>query len=164
MSRQYCDQLSKVNITALCRQYPQLKTQSHVDLYLGSGVHQVRLQRSKAHYGGTRTWFTCRCGKRVGVIYEAPHGIGCINCLDIDHRSRWESCPKRRIKRWIAKRRAQLNLGDRRPKFMRHKTYERLLHEIEQLEALYVASGIGGMGRLTRVELEKRLSYASNGV
>jgi hypothetical protein len=59
--------------------------------YLGtSGIGQIiNLCTTKPHFGGTRYWFTCRCGRRVGRLYvsEGDTTFRCRLCHGWTYRS-----------------------------------------------------------------------------
>ena len=43
----------------------------------GRVPQRIRIQWTWCTYGGSRPWFTCLCGRRVGKLY---HGNGCLGC------------------------------------------------------------------------------------
>ena len=38
-------------------------------------------------YGGSRPWFRCRCGRRVGVLFDAASRFYCRKCLGLRYQS-----------------------------------------------------------------------------
>ena len=49
----------------------------------------INLCTTKPHFGGTRYWFTCRCGRRVGRLYvaEGETRFRCRRCHGWTYRS-----------------------------------------------------------------------------
>jgi hypothetical protein len=96
---------------------------------------RVRLSQTRVHFGGTRSWFLCPgCDRRVGVLYGGSR-FRCRHC----HNLRYASQREPQSFRAIAKiQRVQLKLGGSadlsqptpiRPRYMHHRTYQRLLRE-----------------------------------
>jgi len=101
-------------------------------------TYPVRIVRTRCQYGGTRPWFECpRCGDRRAVLYGvASDGkFGCRCCMRLGYASEAEDACGRS---WRAQRRLAANLGAKddmnpqppRPRGMRRRTYERILHRI----------------------------------
>lgn len=98
--------------------------------------YPVWLERTPAHYGGTRPWFRCpRCQWRRGVIYGvASDGrFGCRRCMRLGYSSEAEDMLDRL---WRKQRKLEAKLGEgyRRPKGMHQRTYERVIERIGQVE------------------------------
>lgn len=59
--------------------------------YFGNaGIGQIiGLCKTKPHFGGTRYWFTCRCGRRVGRLYvsSGETTFRCRRCHGWTYRS-----------------------------------------------------------------------------
>ncbi len=122
-------------------------------------VQRVQLVRTACRYGGSRPWFRCHCGRRVGVLFDAGGGFFCRKCLRLRYECQLET------KRWRAISRAQsirMRLGGsanvlepfpERPRYMRQKRYERL-------RAQALASLAIGLGTLER-SLDRRLRKAT---
>lgn len=129
-----CELFTKLDIHDLKRRGEVSEKQSHIRLTSPTGVHDIALARSVCPYGGSRPWFRCPCGERVGVIYASVNGIGCRYCMRISNSSRWETLSAR-LRRRLVKLRARLDEG-RKPKWMRWPTYERILTQIEEAESM----------------------------
>jgi len=110
----------------------------------------VPLDWTPCHFGGTRPWFYCpRCGRRVGVLYGGKR-FYCRTCHRLAYRCQSET-KQDRILRQAHKMKGRLG-GDigagaipAKPKWMRWKTYDRIL---SQSEELYLHSLIMAVGQL----------------
>lgn len=47
----------------------------------------ISFTTTKCHLGGERFWFTCKCGKRVGVLYVSGDEFRCRKCLNLTYHS-----------------------------------------------------------------------------
>lgn len=47
-----------------------------------SGEKCIRITSTRPHFGGTRYWFVCECGRRVGRLYLPPgkQNFACRHC------------------------------------------------------------------------------------
>jgi hypothetical protein len=61
----------------------------------------VPLVRTDCSYGGSRCWFGCACGRRVGLLFDAGAGFYCRRCLRLSYACQLET------KRWRPIERAQ---------------------------------------------------------
>ncbi len=92
----------------------------------------VELSYTACHLGGRRVWLRCpRCGRRVAKLFLAGT-FGCRRCVRLPYASQSEGVHDRAARRADKIRR---RLGGRpggeepfppRPRWMRHRTYERL--------------------------------------
>lgn len=103
--------------------------------------YAVHVARTACHLGGTRAWFVCpasRCGRRVAVLFGGEV-FACRHCYRIAYPSTRESAAERVVRR-ADKVRSKLGWepgilngeGDK-PKWMRRKTFSRLVGEHEAL-------------------------------
>ena len=53
--------------------------------------HKFSLVSTPCNLGGVRFWFSCYCGKRVGVLYINGKHIGCRNCFHLTYKTRNET-------------------------------------------------------------------------
>ena len=117
--------------------------------------YTVRVARTACHMGGTRSWFICpaaRCGRRVAVLFGGEV-FACRHCYRIAYASTRESADERVVRR-ADKVRTKLGWesgilngeGDK-PKWMRRKTFGRLVREHD---ALVVTSLTGWHKQITR--------------
>lgn len=91
----------------------------------------VRMERTPCNYGGGRAWFVCPyCGRRVGVLYMAS-SLHCRKCLGLTYQSQRETAHGRACARYHALA-GRLGEGERRPKGMHRRTYERILAGMEK--------------------------------
>jgi hypothetical protein len=103
--------------------------------------YDVRIDRTPCYFGGLRSWFRCpRCSRRCAVLYGLSRRdgyFGCRRCLHLAYTSESE-CPLDRLWRKQRKLEARLSwLGGEvpeRPKWMRQRTFERILSEIDLVE------------------------------
>jgi len=49
------------------------------------------LTTTPCNLGGHRYWFTCLCGRRVGVLYRGNDGFRCRHCYNLTYESRNEN-------------------------------------------------------------------------
>lgn len=98
--------------------------------------HQIRIEWTPCHFGGSRPWFTCpKCQRRVGVLVGAGLLFGCRKCYDLPYACQRESSTDRASRRI---RKIQKKLGNPRwqdtldiwfpkPKGMHWKTHRRIV-------------------------------------
>lgn len=61
---------------------------------------QVWTDRSDCHFGGSRPWFFCRCGRRVGKLYLGSSPVwACRGCYGLAYASQHEDAKGRGILR-----------------------------------------------------------------
>lgn len=105
--------------------------------YSSGGVpvgQDVRISETACHFGGTRPWFQCpRCGRRVGVLFLRGSNFVCRHCGRVAYASQSDD-PIGRGWREQHRLEAKLDENWRRPKHMHHKTRERLVSRIIELE------------------------------
>jgi hypothetical protein len=53
--------------------------------------HKFELVSTPCNLGGFRYWFSCYCGKRVGILYIDGRYIGCRNCFHLTYQTRKET-------------------------------------------------------------------------
>ena len=101
------------------------------------------------HYGGTRPWFLCPdCGRRVAILHAAPH-FACRLCHGLYYecqRSRGQWSALVQLQRLRMRLGGSANLTKpfpEKPRFMHHKTFERLRCRGQELEAACVAAITG---------------------
>lgn len=88
----------------------------------------VRLERTPCQFGGSRPWFACpRCHRRVAILYLWGYPA-CRTCCRMGYPSQSDDAIDRS---WRRTRKIEARLGGewpavRKPKWMRHATYERL--------------------------------------
>ena len=94
----------------------------------------VPILRTRCNYGGTRKWFGCPvCQRRCEVLYLRTSRFACRCCQQISYASQSGgtldrlTCKSHKL--W-----ARIESG--RPKGMRHKTYERLLDQVCDVDEL----------------------------
>lgn len=99
--------------------------------------YPVFLARTPCTYGGTRPWFICPargCGRRVAILYGGEI-FACRHCHQLAYESTREDVSDRAARRadWIRARLKWepgiLNGSEGKPKWMRWKTFERLIDE-----------------------------------
>ncbi len=100
-------------------------------------IHQ--LSKSACHYGNYRYWWLCpKCSKRTNVLYCAGLYV-CRHCIGANYSSQLQQ-PIDRIYSKLNALRERLGwsvgiingIGSK-PRYMHHRTYERLVSEYEQL-------------------------------
>lgn len=94
------------------------------------------------NYGGRRTWFLCRCGRRVGKILFRGEQFGCRHCFNVTYQS-CRDCQIGRAWGQIYKTGKRLKLAEPmeaepsfhlppRPKSMNRKRHRKLCRDLQQ--------------------------------
>jgi len=112
----------------------------------------VPIIKTECGFGGSRPWFSCpRCFRRVAVLYLRAKNFACRHCHGLSYASQSVgACGQT----WRKQRRieARLDANWARPKYMRWRTYERLLRAIldcaEQRQAWFDVEMTRLSGRL----------------
>lgn len=94
----------------------------------------IPITRTPCNYGGSRPWFQCpRCWRKVGVLFLRSSNFMCRHCGRVAYSSQSEDNIGRG---WREQHRLEAKLGEnwRRPKHMHHKTCERLVSRIIEIE------------------------------
>ena len=110
---------------------------------------RIAIERTSCHLGGRRPWFRCpSCTSRVAVLLLLGHSFRCRRCHGLAYRSQ-RAGPIERS--WLAQSKLEGRLGPnwRRPKGMHHRTRERLLERIVQLEVTREELLAEAIGRLS---------------
>lgn len=105
----------------------------------------IALEHTHCNYGGTRPWFLCpKCGRRVSVLY-GRRAFNCRTCHYLAYPSQAENQAERCYRR--ANKLRQRMGGEPgklssipKPKWMRWKTYERMIQEITFLEDIGIST------------------------
>ncbi len=104
---------------------------------VGKSNHYVGLsyKQSKGCAPGTDTFFICPdCSNRSRYLYSVPRGLMCSSCAGLYY----EASPQRAARGFMIARhlRARQGLGrdNIKPKYMHHKTYNRLVSRLHTLE------------------------------
>jgi hypothetical protein len=103
---------------------------------------QIRVSWTRCHYGGARPWLHCTCGLRVAKLFKGLGGYYCRQCFDNPRYACQTKSTQGRLHFEACKLRLRLG-GEasltapfpERPRGMHRKTYARLRHRAEQLEA-----------------------------
>jgi hypothetical protein len=103
---------------------------------------QIRVSWTRCHFGGSRPWLHCRCGRRVARLFKGLAGYYCRHCFDSPRyasqtkstqgRLHFEACKLRLRLGGVASLTAPF---PDRPRGMHRKTYARLRRRAEKLEA-----------------------------
>ena len=64
-----------------------LKEQGYFKYKTPPFLEEISFTTSNCHFGGTRFWFLCKCGKRAGVLYKSANGFRCRKCLNLAYPS-----------------------------------------------------------------------------
>lgn len=94
----------------------------------------IGLTTTSCTFGGSRLWFQCpHCHARCAKLFLRGGHFACRKCQQISYQSQSEDEIGRM---WRTQAKIENRLGDHlsRPKFMRHKTYERLKARLWQIE------------------------------
>jgi hypothetical protein len=133
---------------------------------------RVPIRWTPCRFGGERPWFVCDvhangvyCGRRVAKLYGAGRLFACRNCYRLGYaiqRDRPMDRAHHRLRRLHRKLGADYDGPDgmppRRPKWMRQRTYDRVVQQIEAGEdGLDVVFTLGAQRILARIDkLERR--------
>ena len=104
---------------------------------MGKSIYYVglSLKQSKGCAPGTDTFFICPdCSKRSRYLYSVPGGLMCSSCAGLYY----EASPQRAARGLIIAKhlrtRHSLGRDNIKPKWMHHKTYNRLISRLHTLE------------------------------
>ncbi len=92
---------------------------------------EIFLEWTSCNYGGRRPWFTCRCGRRVALLYCAGRYFLCRKCYGLIHASVNEGKKDRvlrkmqNIRKLLGGTMSLADLFPRKPKGMHQRTYQR---------------------------------------
>lgn len=96
---------------------------------------RISISKTAVHLGGHRSWFLCPvCDRRIVALYLAKR-FQCRHCLDLRYASQRENKNFRAISRIQKVRRKLGGSGNltrplpERPRYMHHRTYQRLIQE-----------------------------------
>jgi hypothetical protein len=132
---------------------------------------RVPIRWTPCRFGGARPWFICdvrangvHCGRQVAKLYGAGRLFACRHCYRLGYRVQ-RGGPMDRAHLHLGRLHRKLNadydgpdgLPPPRPKWMRHRTYDRVVRQIEAGEdRLDAAFTIGAERFLARVERSKQ--------
>ena len=98
------------------------------------GSQTIRLAHTACNYGNSRPWFVCPvCQRRAGVLYLRAGRFACRRCQRVSYASQSGDLMDR-IWRKQSKIEARLGSHWQRPKGMRHRTYDRLIDQLDLCE------------------------------
>lgn len=112
----------------------------------------VPIVTTECNYGGSRPWFRCACGRRVGVLFDGLGAFVCRTCLDLGYACqqqapRWRPVLRAQVIRHkLGGSQSLLDPFPERPRYMHRKTYERLRRKglaVEQIALAGVAASHG---------------------
>lgn len=116
----------------------------------------VRVTWTSCRLGGRRPWFVCPgCERRTVKLYDGRRVFACNRCLKLAHRSRQSSHWVRSTERSMKlRRRLGCDKGALivpahsipKPKGMHWRTYSKLIHRLERLDARALADSIACLG------------------
>ena len=112
------------------------------------GSQTIRVAHTACNYGKSRPWFVCPvCQRRAGVLYMRAGRFACRLCQRVSYSS--QSCDMLdRMWRKQSKLEAQLCEYWRRPKGMRHRTFQALLDRLHDCEVRRDAAFVETAARL----------------
>ncbi len=165
MRRITVESLSSIDVNELNRlgafmrrmEYPfmGLRTSRHLLEYRGPKwpadrpPQQIPIQWTRCTFGGSRPWFTCLCGRRVGKLYHGNGCLGCRHCAEARYECQKKS---RRGRLYLKAKRIRARLGDDghpgidaipwRPWRMQRRTYDSLRAQIETIERKLITGRI----------------------
>jgi hypothetical protein len=115
---------------------------------------RVPVVTTPCNYGGSRPWFRCVCGRRVGVLFDGISAFVCRSCLRLGYACQQQAA------RWRPMRRAQsirrrlggdgslLDDFPARPRYMHRSTYERLRRRGMAAEQRAISMAVSHVHRL----------------
>lgn len=141
--RLFVEGVPKLDIRELVRKHDkQVFRRSELAFDTPYGRCLVDLTRMPTRFGSERVYFLCRCGKRVDILYLARGRLACRKCHNLHY---WCTAlgPVHRRTHGLVKLRESLGQPPGRglvcefpdkPKWMRWRTYERLVREAAERE------------------------------
>jgi hypothetical protein len=135
-------------------------------------VHQrVPIRWTPCRFGGERPWFVCDvsangvyCGRQVAKLYGAGRLFACRHCYHLGYQVQ-RGGPMDRAHHRIARLHRTLGadydgpdgIPPQRPKWMRQRTYEHVLQQIEASEYILDVAFVAGAQRFfARIERSKQ--------
>jgi hypothetical protein len=114
----------------------------------------LRVAWTRLHYGGRRPWWFCPgCQGRFAILYRAGYGYLCRRCLKLTYETQLRE-PHSRLQ-LKAERLYRRPGGDyypsddfKRPRYMHHRTFERLRHRAEEAGLASWTGALQGMKKL----------------
>ena len=106
----------------------------------------VPLTYTPCHFGGSRPWFSCRCGRRVGKLYLAGSPIfACRRCYNLGYETQLETMGRgllraQRIRERLGGSASMADLFPPKPKGMHWKTYYRWQEKHDDAETRSTAN------------------------
>ena len=107
---------------------------------------QVSLSKTPVYLGGHRSWFLCPgCDRRVAALYFAKR-FRCRHCLDLRYATQRETPRFRaiskiqRIRKKLGGTRNLMKPIPSRPRYMHHRTYQRLLRQEDEAWQAYAST------------------------
>lgn len=98
------------------------------------GSQTIRMAQTSCGFGGSRPWFLCPvCQRRAGVLFLRFGRFACRTCQRVSYASQSGDLIDAL---WRRQAKIERRLGEhwRRPKGMRHRTYDRLFAELLDCE------------------------------
>jgi hypothetical protein len=136
---------------------------------------RIPIHWTTCRFGGERPWFVCDvfangvyCGRQVAKIYASGKLFACRNCYRLGYavqRGGPMDQAHHRLRRLHGKLGAEYDgpegIRPRRPKWMRQRTYQRLLQQIEageeHLDVVFTAGAQRILARINRSERRRRM-------
>jgi hypothetical protein len=112
---------------------------------------RVPIVTRACNYGGSRPWFRCGCGRRVGVLFVGLGAFVCRSCLELGYACqqqapRWRPMLRAQsIRRRLGGDGSSMDSFPERPRYMHRKTYEKLQRKgiaAEQRALSVIARGL----------------------
>ena len=114
---------------------------------------RVPIVTTACNYGGSRSWFQCVCGRRVGVLFDGVSAFVCRQCLGLGYACQQQAPRYRPMLRAQTLRRRLGGDGGlmdpfpERPRYMHRKTYEKLRRKSLVAEQRALSVIAGGLSR-----------------
>ena len=122
------------------KQHGSVKAVTLSYIYLGKEYScDLKVSNTPCTYGGHRHWWHCpKCSRRVAVLYF-NQSYQCRHCIGLNYQSQLQQPVDKLLKR-VAVIRERLgwpqgiaNGQGERPRYMHHKTYQKLIAEHDEL-------------------------------
>ena len=114
---------------------------------------RVAILTTACNYGGSRPWFRCVCGRRVGMLFDGLGAFVCRSCLDLGYAcqqqaARWRPMLRAQsIRRRLGGEGSLLEPFPERPRHMHRTTYEKLRRKGAAAEQLTLSASSSIMHR-----------------
>ena len=121
----------------------------HIEFRNQTVPQNIPVSWTRCHFGGSRPWLNCPCGRRVARLFKGLGGYYCRPCCgnpvyesQLKNKKARSYLQAYRLRQRLGGSRPVLDAIPERPYRMRRKTYARLCERIKRLERPLVGSRV----------------------